>query len=155
MRREHYAKYVESRNASRLSVCIVVSRFNADITEKMLEGALDTLRAWRVKQRNIRALRVSGSFEIPYGCFRCLQKRKRPDAIVTIGCIIKGETKHDEYLASAVSHGLTQLVLEYGVPISFGIITVNTLQQARARSRGVHNKGAEAARAALESALLS
>lgn len=153
MQRKEYARKVESRDASKLTVGVVVSRFNADITERMLAGALGTLRAWKVKKRNIEIVRVPGSFEIPFGCLKLL-KRRKPHAIITIGCIVKGETKHDEYLASAVSHALVSVSLQYNVPISFGVITPNNLAQARARSTGKTNKGDEAAIAALDMALL-
>lgn len=141
------------RQASRLRVGIVVSKYHSDITISMLKGALKTLREWHVPDRNISVVEVSGSFEIPYGCL-ALIKRKKPDAIVALGCVLKGETKHDEYISSAVSHGIMRLSIERGIPISFGVLTPNTLAQARARSRGKHNKGEEAAIAALESALL-
>ena len=153
MRRKERAKGARRRDASALTVGVVVSRFNSDITEQMLEEALRVLEEWKVKKTNTHVLHVSGSFEIPFGCLRLI-KRTKPDAIVTIGCIIKGETKHDEYLASAVSHGIMRLSLEHNVPISFGVITTNNFAQAKARSSGKHNKGAEAAVAALEMALL-
>jgi len=153
MRRKELTKKVKARDASALSVGIVVSQFNSDITARMLAGAHAVLRAWKVKERNVHISRVPGSFEIPFGCLQLL-KREKPDAIITLGCIIKGETRHDEYLASAVSHGIMRLSLEHNVPISFGVITTNNLEQATARSRGGTNKGAEAAVAALEMALL-
>ena len=137
-----------------LRIGIVVSRFNADITERMLAGALETLRAWRVREGSIEVIHVPGSFEIPFACRTLVSGKKKPDAIIALGCIIKGETDHDRYIASAVSHGIMQVMLEHGVPISFGVITTNNLKQAEVRSRGKANKGIEAAVAALESALL-
>ena len=110
------------------------------------------LREWRVSEKNTNVLRVAGSFEIPYGCLNLIQKK--PDAIIALGCLIKGETKHDEYIASAVSHGIMRLSLDYKIPIGFGVITANNITQAKARSSGNANKGAEAAIAALEMALL-
>lgn len=154
MQRTEYAKDYEAKDASKKTVGIVVSRWNSDITESMLEGALTTLKKWNVKERNIAIVRVAGSFELPYGCLTLLKKKKKPDAILALGCTIKGETKHDEYIASAVAHGITDLSLAFGLPISFGVITANTLAQAKARSRGISNKGSEAAVAALEAALL-
>lgn len=119
----------------------------------MLDGALEILRASGVREKDTRIVRVPGSFEIPHGC-RKLLAAKKPDAIIALGCIIKGETDHDRYIASAVAQGIMQLIVESGIPIAFGVLTTNTLAQARARSRGTANKGAEAAIAALESALL-
>ncbi len=153
MQRKEYAKARKARDASKLSVGVVVSRFNEDITESMLEGALRTLATWGVKERNIHILHVPGSFEIPFGC-RSLIRKKRVRAVVALGCVIKGETEHDRYIASAASSGIMQIMLESGIPISFGVITPNTLAQARTRSRGETNKGIEAAVAALELALL-
>lgn len=153
MRRSEYAKKRIPRDASKLKVGIVVSRFNEDITERMLDGALEELRRSGVAARNVRVIRVPGSFEIPFGCLQLITRWK-PNAIVALGCVIKGETEHDRYIADAVSHGIMRLSLERGVPISFGVITTNTLKQARERSRGAGNKGPEAAAAAIEMALL-
>ncbi len=153
MQRKEYAKKVPVRNASKLRVGVVASRFNEDVTSRMLEGALATLREWGVKGTNTHIVRVPGSFEIPMGCLKLI-KKKHLNAIITIGCIIKGETEHDRYLAMAVSQGLMQLSLQYKLPISFGVITTNTLAQAKTRSRGKTNKGIEAAVAALDMALL-
>ena len=152
MRRKEYGKKIQPRDASRIRVGIVVSRFNADITRSLLDGALDALLKWNVRKSKITVAHVAGSFEIPYGCLSLIKKMK-PDCIIALGCIIKGETKHDEYLASAVSHGLMSLSLDFRTPISFGVITVDNLKQARARSSGRTNKGREAAIAAMESAL--
>lgn len=156
MRRKKEA--AKTKDASTLTVGVVVSTYNADITEKLLSGALTTLRVWSVKEKNIRVVRVSGAFEVPFGCLTLLSpkkaKVKKPDAIVALGCIVKGETEHDRHLASAVGHGLMDLTLRYDTPISFGILTTNNLAQARIRSKGHDNAGAHAAAAALESALL-
>lgn len=153
MRRREYEKKKAAGNASGLSVGIVVSRFNEDITESMLDGARSTLRMWKVREKDIHVVRVYGSFEVPFACARLI-KRKKLDAVIAIGCIVKGETRHDEYLARATTDGLMRVMLDYNVPVGFGIITTNDLKQAHARSRGVGNKGSEAAAAALEAALM-
>lgn len=153
MQRKEYAKKRIIADASALRVGIVVSRFNEDITESMLGGARKTLAAWGVKEKNIHTLHVPGSFEIPFAC-RTLIRTKRVHAVVALGCVIKGETDHDKYIAHAAASGIMQVSLESGIPVSFGVITPNTLAQARARSRGEANKGVEAAIAALEMALL-
>jgi 6,7-dimethyl-8-ribityllumazine synthase len=153
MQRSEYAKERDRGDASKLKVGIVVSRFNEDVTEGMLDGALETLREWKVDPRKVRVVHVAGSFEIPYGCLQLI-KRWKPDAVIALGCVIKGETDHDRYIADAVSHGIMRLSLDHSVPISFGVITTNNLKQAKERSRGKTNKGPEAAAAALEAALL-
>lgn len=142
------------RNASALKIGIVVSEYYADvITGKLLIGALDVLKKAKVAQKNITVVRVPGCFEIPYGCI-VLLKQKKFDALITLGCIVKGETEHDRYIASAVSQSIMDLTLAYTVPISFGVITVNNLAQAKVRSTGESNKGKEAAIAALKLAFL-
>ncbi len=153
MQRGEYEKERVTKDASKLKVGIVVSAFNEDITEPMLEGAKATLAEWGVKNENVEVVRVPGSFEIPYGCLSLIKKRK-PNAIIAIGCVIKGETDHDRYIASAAADGIMSLTLTHNVPISFGVITTNTLEQAKVRSVGTTNKGREAALAALEMALI-
>ncbi|MBY0110657.1 6,7-dimethyl-8-ribityllumazine synthase [Patescibacteria group bacterium] len=154
MQRSHYEKTVKTQDASRLSVGIVVSDFNSDVTERLLTGAQTTLKQWGVKEKNIRVIHVPGSFEIPFGCIKLLSGKKKPDAIIALGCVIKGETEHDRYISNAVAAGITTLTINYKVPIAFGVITPNSLTQARVRSTGKHNKGVEAATAALMCALL-
>jgi len=153
MQRAEFTRKIQPQDASKLRVAIVAARFNADITDAMLEGARDALRAWGVPESRTHIARVYGSFDLVFGCMRAIQTWK-PDAVVAIGCILKGETDHDRYIAAAVSRGLIDLTLASGVPISFGVLTVNTLAQARARSRGKTNHGEKAAIAALEMALL-
>ena len=153
MQRAHYAKKTVAGNASRLKVGIAVSKFNSDITEPMLAATLETLREWKVSERVISIMHVPGSFELPLAASHLI-KKKKVDAVIALGCVIKGETKHDEYISHAVAHGLTSLMLDTGIPIGFGVITPNTLAQAKARSRGKANKGSEATIAALSMALI-
>ena len=153
MQRKHYDKEIERKDASKLRVGVVVSRFNEDITGRMLEGALETLRAWGVKEKNITVAHVPGSFVLPYGALKIIKKTK-PHAVVALGCVIKGDTDHDKYIADAVSYGLMRLSIDHFIPVSFGVITTNNLEQAVVRSTGKSNKGPEAVVAALESALL-
>ncbi len=152
MQRKEYAKEKVVGDASRMKVGIVVSNFNSDVTDSMLDGAIETLRMWKVKEKNITVVRVPGSFEIPLACLRLI-KKKKVHAVVALGCIIKGETKHDEYIAHAVAGAIQRIMLDTLVPVGFGIITPNTLDQALERSRGSANKGSEAAQAALEMAI--
>src|SRR3989344_1733212 len=152
MQRGHYTKKTTAGDASRLKVGIAVSEFNGDITEAMLTAALETLRQWKVPARSVTVMHVPGSFELPLASANLI-KKKNVDVVIALGCVIKGETKHDEYISNAVAQGLTQLMLTTGVPIGFGVITPNTLAQAKARSRGKANKGIEATIAALRMAL--
>ena len=154
MQRKNYKKRKSFPDASGLAVGVVVADFNRGITGRMLEGALEVLKASEVKKTDIHVLHVPGSFEVPFGCLTLLKKKKY-DALVALGCIIKGETEHDRYIAAAVSEGLMQLSLRYNVPIGFGIITTNDLAQAEVRSRGEANKGKEAALAAVKLGILN
>ena len=153
MQRKDHTKKALFPDGSRLRVGIVVSKFHNDITRRMLDGALDTLRQCKVKEEHIKVLRVPGSFEIPLGCLMLI-KRKKFDALVALGCIVKGETDHNVYIASAVSKGIMDFSLLHSVPIGFGVITANTLAQAAVRSKGKTNRGSEAALAAVAMAVL-
>ena len=136
-------------DGSSFKIGIVVSQWNADITDALLEGATAVLLESGVLQDNIEVLYVPGSFELPWGARQIMKPGKR-DAVICLGCIIQGETKHDEYIASAVASGIMQLGLMSGIPVIFGVLTTNTEEQAKDRAGGKHgNKGAEAAHAAL------
>lgn len=133
---------------------IVVAEWNAQITHAMLNGARETLLQAGVLAENIEVLSVPGSFELPWGA-RQLIKGDKKDAIICIGCVIHGETKHDEYIASAVANGIMQLSLTSGIPIVFGVLTTENIDQARERSGGKHgNKGSEGAVTALHLAYI-
>ena len=138
----------EKIDGSKLKIGIVVSRFNENITGKMLEGALDVLKENKVKEKNIKIIRVPGSFEIPLACQK-LAKTRKFDALVAIGCVIKGETDHYYYICNEASRGVMDVMLKFDIPIGFGVLTCNNLKQAQVRSRGKENKGREAAEAAL------
>ena len=149
MQRKGSDKSARRGDASKLSVGIAVARFNADITEVLLAAAREELHAWKVKAANVFIIHVAGSFELPFACQRLLQKKK-VDVAIALGCIIKGETKHDEYIAQAVFSALQQTSLKHDTPIGLGILTVNSHSQAKKRI----NYGAAAAAAALEAALV-
>jgi 6,7-dimethyl-8-ribityllumazine synthase len=133
---------------------IVVSRWNSFITERMLAGALDALTRHGAADDAVEVARVPGTWEIPLAAQR-LARSSRFDAVVCVGCLIRGATPHFEYLAAEVTKGLAQISLDTGVPVTYGIITVENLEQAieRAGSKA-GNKGAEAATAAIEMANL-
>ena len=133
---------------------IVVSRFNEEITDGLLQGARERLAEASVPDDDVTIIRVPGAFEIPIVAQR-LGESGEYDAIVCLGCLIKGETMHFEYIAEAASHGIMQAAAATGIPMAFGVLTTLTEEQAVERSRsGPDNKGREAAAAALEMAKL-
>jgi len=133
---------------------IVVSRFNEEITDGLLQGARERLAEASVSDDSVTIIHVPGAFEIPITAQR-LGESGEYDAIVCLGCLIKGDTMHFEYIAEAASHGIMQAASATGVPMAFGVLTTLTEAQAVERSRsGPGNKGREAAAAALEMAAL-
>ena len=135
-------------NGAELKVGVVVAEFNRDITEVMLTGAVSTLKSHGVKEKNIKIIRVPGAVEVPLGC-QYLAKMEEFDGLIAIGCVIKGETTHDFYVASFANEGILRVSLDFSIPIGFGVITTNDLEQAKARAKGEGNKGIDAARAML------
>lgn len=133
---------------------IVVSRFNEEITEGLLKGARESLAEAKVPDEDVTVIRVPGAFEIPMTAQR-LGESGEYDAIICLGCLIKGDTMHFEYIAEAASHGIAHAAAATGVPMAFGVLTTLTEEQAIARSvAGPDNKGREAAAAAVEMAKL-
>ena len=146
-----FAGKLESKG---LKIGIVVSQFNEMITEKLLAGALDTLRQTGIADQDITLVRVPGSFEIPVASQRLAETGKL-EAIICLGAVIRGETPHFEYISSQVTHGIGQVALKYDLPITFGVITADTVEQALARAGVKHaNKGSEAASSAVQMANL-
>ena len=133
---------------------IVVSRFNEEITEGLLRGARQLFAEKSVSDEDVTIVRVPGAFEIPIAAQR-LAESGDFDAIVCLGCLIKGDTMHFEYIAQAASNGITQAAAVTGVPMAFGVLTTMTEEQAMERSSdGPENKGREAAAAAVDMAML-
>jgi 6,7-dimethyl-8-ribityllumazine synthase len=131
-------------------VAIVVARFNENVTEKLLEGALETLRDHGLGDGQIRVFRVPGAFEIPLAASR-LAAANEFDAILCLGAVVQGETLHHEYINAEVARGIMELGLEWDLPILFGVLTCRTMEQALERAGGkAGNKGTETALAALE-----
>lgn len=131
---------------------IVASRFNDFITKKLVEGSLDALKRHDADERDIDIFIVPGSFEIPYIANK-LAKTKKYDAIICVGAIIKGDTPHFDYIAAEASKGVASTALETGVPVIFGILTTDNIEQAIERAgTKAGNKGAEAALSAIEMA---
>lgn len=141
-------------SASGMKFAIVVARWNAVITDRLLEGALDALLRSGAVRGDIQVVRVPGAWEIP-GAARAVAEQNKVDAIVTLGCLLRGETAHYEAIYNEVSRGIGQSQQETGVPHSFGVLTCETLEQALNRA-GIKagNKGFEAAAAAIEMASL-
>jgi 6,7-dimethyl-8-ribityllumazine synthase len=131
-------------------IAVIVSEWNDDITGALYQGVLDTLLEYGVQKTNIIKKDVPGSFELTLAA-QWMAQESDIDAVICLGCIIKGETKHDEYIANAVAQGITNVSLKYDKPVIFGVLTPNTKQQALDRAGGKHgNKGDEAAITAIK-----
>jgi 6,7-dimethyl-8-ribityllumazine synthase len=141
-----------SGRATGFRFALVVSKYNDFVTDRLQAGALAALAAAGVATGDITVVRVPGAFEIPLAAQRAAETA-RYDAIVCLGCLIRGETSHFEYISSAVSLGLTTAAAATGVPMAFGVLTTNSIEDALARAgEGPGNKGHEAAVAAIEMA---
>jgi 6,7-dimethyl-8-ribityllumazine synthase len=148
-------KVLEGQLAAQgLRFAIVVSRFNSLVTQRLLEGALDALRRHGADENAITVVYVPGSFEIPLVAKRLAQSGAF-DAVICLGCILRGDTPHFEYVASEAAKGIAQVALETGVPTIFGVVTADTLEQALERAGAkAGNRGFEAAMTAMEMANL-
>jgi 6,7-dimethyl-8-ribityllumazine synthase len=141
-------------DGSSLKFGIVVSEWNEEITAALLEGAKSRLEKHGVQKEHISIRVVPGSFELPFGA-RLVAEEFLPDAVICLGCVIQGETRHFDYICQGVTHGITELNLDYDIPFIFGVLTTDSLQQARDRAGGKYgNKGDEAAVTALKMAAL-
>jgi len=137
-----------------LKFALIVSRFNDFVSERLLEGAMDALRRTGAQDKDLAIVRVPGSYEIPMIANR-LAAGGTYDAIICLGAIVRGETPHFEYIAAEASKGIAQVALQTGVPVSFGIVTADTLEQAMDRAGAKNgNKGYDAAMTAIEMANL-
>ncbi len=142
-------------NAKDFRFGIVVSEWNHAITEGMFQGAFDALKDCGAINENIVRWNVPGSFELIYGCKRMTESYDMLDAVIAIGSVIQGETKHFDYVCEAVAQGIKDLNVRGNIPVIFCVLTDNTMQQAIDRSGGKHgNKGTEAAIAAIKMAQL-
>lgn len=137
-----------------MRIAIVVARFNDFITERLLEGATAALADAGVSGEAVEVLRVPGAFEVPMAAQR-VAETGRVEAVICLGCLIRGATPHFEYIASACAHGITAAAASTGVPMAFGVLTTNSAEEALERvAPGPAHKGREAAEAALEMARL-
>jgi 6,7-dimethyl-8-ribityllumazine synthase len=149
-----YKTYEGHLDASGLKFAIVVSRFNSFITERLLAGAVDALQRSGASAESIEVVRVPGSWEMPVTA-RALVETKRFDGIICLGCVIRGETAHFDYVAGEAAKGLGQVASQTGVPVAFGVLTTNTVEQAIDRAGAKSgNKGFDAAMTAVEMANL-
>jgi len=130
-------------------VAIIVSEWHLDVGERLLNGAVETLKKYNVKDENITIIKVPGSVEITPAA-KWLAETNKYDAIICLGCVIQGETKHFDYVCQSVTHGITELNLRYNIPFVFGVLTTYNKQQAFERAGGKFgNKGSECAETAL------
>ena len=137
-------------HAAKFKIAIAVSEYNEDITFALRDGAVNTLKEYGVKEKNISVQLVPGAFELPLAA-KWLYHHKKADAVICLGCVIKGDTDHDIYINNAVSKAIMDLGLQTDCPFVFGVITPNNHQQAKDRAGGKHgNKGVECAVAALK-----
>jgi 6,7-dimethyl-8-ribityllumazine synthase len=136
-----------SPDGARLGVAIVAARFNGEITNKLLEAALEELDEAGVRREAVTVMPVPGAFELPLAAM-ALAKTRRYACVVALGCVVRGETPHFDFIAAEAASGLQLAALETGVPVAFGVLTVDVVEQAEARV----SKGAEAVRTALEMA---
>ena len=128
-----------------LKIAIVQSEYNAKITEALLENCVKTLLESGTFKKNITVTKVAGAFEIPFACQKIIDT-KRPDAVIALGAIVKGDTPHFDFIASSCANGIMDVSLKKNVPIIFGVLTTNNIAQAKARV----DKGVEAALTALQ-----
>lgn len=137
-------------DVSQKKFAIIVAEWNSEITEALFDGAYQTLVDNGVQAENIIRANVPGSFELSFGSQVFAQKAEI-DAVIALGCVIQGETKHNDYINHAVAGGLTEVALKYNKPVIFGVLTPNNQQQAIDRAGGIHgNKGDEAAITAIK-----
>jgi 6,7-dimethyl-8-ribityllumazine synthase len=141
-------------DGSTMKVGIVVSGWNEEITAALLEGAMNTLQEHGVAEKNILVRNVPGSFELPFGA-RIVAEQFNPHVVICIGCVVRGETPHFDFICQGVTHGIAELNLDYDIPFIYGVLTTDNLKQAMERAGGKRgNKGVEAAVTALKMAAL-
>jgi len=136
-------------SVNKLKLAVVVSQYNQEITDKLLEGALTRLHERDMNQNQIKVIKVPGAVEIPL-IAKMLAKSEKYDAIICLGAVIRGDTDHYDYVCQQVSHGCQQVMLEFDIPVIFGILTTENVEQAEDRVGGKEgHKGVEAADAAI------
>ena len=145
---DHSSKNMISLKSKRVG--IVVSEWNDQVTDALLSAAVEVLLAEGIKKDNLKVKYVPGSFELSLGA-QLMAEEKKIDAVICLGCVIQGETRHFDFICDAVANGITEVSLKYNKPVVFGVLTTNNLQQALDRAGGKHgNKGEEAAYTAIK-----
>jgi len=147
--------HIEVKSAEGLKVAIVVAQWNAEITGALLNGAIEGLTKHGASEENITIIEVPGSYELISGADIAL-RNKTFDAVICLGCVIQGETRHFDFICDAVANGISNVSIKYNKPVIFGVLTTDNLQQALDRAGGKHgNKGEEAAITAIQMAHIS
>ncbi|MEX2592737.1 MAG: 6,7-dimethyl-8-ribityllumazine synthase [Anditalea sp.] len=145
---QHSGKNIQDMGNNKFG--IIVAEWNEEVTESLYNGAVETLINYGTKKENIFRKNVPGSFELSLGA-QWMAEMTEIDAVICLGCVIQGETRHFDFICDAVAHGLTQVGLKYNKPVIFGVLTPDTQQQALDRAGGKHgNKGDEAAITAIK-----
>jgi 6,7-dimethyl-8-ribityllumazine synthase len=151
----HQINIPDGVDMSLFKIGIITSSWNDNITGELHSGALNTLKSHGILAENITEIWVPGSFELPVAA-KMLLSQQNSDAVICLGCVIKGETKHDEYISQSVAQGIMNLSIVSGKPITFGVLTTDNLKQAQDRAGGKYgNKGEEAAVTALQMILIN
>lgn len=144
--------HLEIQNGAQLKFAIVVSQWNSQVTGALLSGAVDGLLQNGALESDIKVIHVPGSFELTSGADIVLRDQSL-DAVICLGCVIQGETKHFDFICHGVSNGISNVAIKYNKPVIFGVLTTDTLEQALDRAGGKHgNKGEEAAITAIQMA---
>jgi 6,7-dimethyl-8-ribityllumazine synthase len=144
----------QSMDLSMYTIGIAVSEWNDQVTESLYSGALQTLLSSGIQRENIHRFNVPGTFELSLGA-QWLAQKEDIDAVICLGCVIQGETRHFDFICDAVANGITTVGLKYDKPVIFGVLTPNTMKQAMDRAGGKHgNKGDEAAATAIKMLVL-
>ncbi len=146
MKKKNLSDVSASKGKSNFTIGIVVSEWNTEVTYAMRDAASRFLIEHGIDEKNIKIASVPGSFELPLGASMMLDADDNMDGVICIGCVIQGETRHFDFICDAVAQGTMRVGLDYGVPVSFGVLTCLTYEQAMDRAGGKHgNKGIEAA----------
>jgi 6,7-dimethyl-8-ribityllumazine synthase len=153
IKKTNLSDYDPSRipDGSPYRIAIVAAEWNGEITNAMLEGAYNTLLKHGTKEENVTVMRVPGTFELTSASDILLSKRSELDAVICIGCVIQGETRHFDFICESVANGLAAVAVKHGKPVIFSVLTTNNMEQAHDRAGGKHgNKGVEGAVTALK-----
>jgi 6,7-dimethyl-8-ribityllumazine synthase len=145
---KNLSQFDEIPSGKRFRIGIVAAEWNREVTDKLLEAAVETLEKAGVQK--IHVLRVPGTFELPFGA-QSLAQKKQVDAVIALGCVVQGETRHFDFICDATANGIMRVALDYNKPVIFGVLTTANQEQALERAGGKHgNKGTEAAVTALK-----